>query len=118
MDIKFNVSENVAPIGRTTLMGVVKDWNTVSVAGANINISNKSKSVKGLNTFYIVDNSKVFKPLRPPISKHTKLVLNRLYSGENNNFRPYRPGLEVIGYIANNEFIITEVKHLEYRTWS
>lgn len=115
-NLKFKVQESTT--GRLMRTGIVKDWNTITVAGANINISNKSKSVKGLNTFYIVNNEEVFKEFRPPISKHTKLVLNRLYNGENDNFRPYRPGLEVDGYVSNNEFIITNVKHLEYQAWS
>lgn len=57
------------------------------------------------------DDNSTIKPIN---SVCTVMLLSNPYRGENPCYRPYKLGLEVLGIIKDNMFIIKEIKHGKY----
>lgn len=117
---KFNVAKEVISnmvkrVNKEPLIHAIVDiGDYVKFKGELVQIANPS--VKGHTVLYLTaeNKTKIGRTVCPICSSYTVVMQSAPYRGESDLYRPYRPGLEVLGTIRDNKFIIKEIKHRKY----
>ena len=134
-NISFNIAEPTKfpedKVGR--IIAVIDDNDTIKYKKQSYPISDMNKSIKGLKVFYTIPKEHYSSLLsyhkseidvdslkKAHISEKKykedfvcKIIQSREYLGENEMYRPYRKGLEVVGKLIQGIFYIFKIKHLE-----